>query len=176
MKQYPDAVIREIKQFEIPLLTDFLYEAIFQPENIPKVARTVLQDPMIWAYVDRHFKRLIERKFDEILFSMTKGAVTWCAIFLLTMLDISCQRSSLAQDLQRELSELAENKDANIGIAVIIDSKDTVAVNDVGYVHLPNGRHYSIAVFIENSGYDMEQTEDLISKISEIVFRHLLPS
>ncbi len=53
MKQYPDAVIREIKQFEIPLLTDFLYEAIYQPENIPKVARTVLQDPMIWAYVDR---------------------------------------------------------------------------------------------------------------------------
>lgn len=38
---------------EIPLLTDFLYEAIFQPDNKPKIPRTVLQEPMIWAYVDR---------------------------------------------------------------------------------------------------------------------------
>lgn len=46
--------IREIKPNEIPLLTDFLYEAIFQPEGLSKVPRTVLQEPMIWAYVD-HF-------------------------------------------------------------------------------------------------------------------------
>ena len=45
-----------------------------------------------------------------------------------------------------------------------------MAINDAGYVHLPNGRSYSIAVFIENSGYDMEQTEEIIAKISEIVY------
>lgn len=45
--------IREITPHEIPLLTEFLYEAIFQPENTPKATRTVLQDPMIWAYIDR---------------------------------------------------------------------------------------------------------------------------
>lgn len=53
MERYSDIVIREIKSHEIPLLTDFLYEAIFQPDNKPKIPRTVLQDPMIWAYVDR---------------------------------------------------------------------------------------------------------------------------
>lgn len=53
MEQYSDAVIREIRFNEIPLLTDFLYEAIFQPDNKPKIPRTVLQEPMIWAYVDR---------------------------------------------------------------------------------------------------------------------------
>lgn len=47
-----DAVIRPIKPNEVPLLTDFLYEAIFQPGNGPKVPRTILQSPMIWAYVD----------------------------------------------------------------------------------------------------------------------------
>ncbi|MDE6560490.1 MAG: class A beta-lactamase [Muribaculaceae bacterium] len=48
-----------------------------------------------------------------------------------------------------------------------------MAINDVGYVHLPNGRNYSIAVFIENSGYDMEQTEEIVAKISEIVYNNL---
>lgn len=53
MERYSDVVIREIRSREIPLLTDFLYEAIFQPDNKPKIPRTVLQEPMIWAYVDR---------------------------------------------------------------------------------------------------------------------------
>lgn len=53
MERYSDLVIREIRFHEIPLLTDFLYEAIFQPDNKPKIPRTVLQEPMIWAYVDR---------------------------------------------------------------------------------------------------------------------------
>lgn len=44
-----------------------------------------------------------------------------------------------------------------------------MAVNDAGYVHLHDGRRYSIAVFIENSGYDMEQTEAIIAEISELV-------
>lgn len=46
-----------------------------------------------------------------------------------------------------------------------------MAVNDAGYVHLPNGHRYVISVFIENSAYDMEQTEAIIAEISELVFR-----
>lgn len=53
MERYSDFVIREIESSEVPLLTDFLYEAIFQPEGVPKVPRTVLQEPVIWTYVDR---------------------------------------------------------------------------------------------------------------------------
>ena len=52
MEQYADAIIRDIKSDEIPLLTEFLYEAIFQPQDAPEVSRTVLQEPMIWAYVN----------------------------------------------------------------------------------------------------------------------------
>lgn len=48
-----------------------------------------------------------------------------------------------------------------------------MAVNDAGYVHLPNGHHYSIAVFIANSCYDMEKTESLIAEISEIVLNSI---
>ncbi len=48
-----------------------------------------------------------------------------------------------------------------------------MAINDVGYVHLPNGRSYSIAVFIEDSGYDMPHTEEIIADISAIVYNHV---
>ncbi|MCM1450382.1 MAG: class A beta-lactamase-related serine hydrolase [Clostridiales bacterium] len=47
-----------------------------------------------------------------------------------------------------------------------------MAVNDAGYVHYDDGHCYTIAVFVENSGYDMKHTEALIADISEIVRDH----
>lgn len=58
MERCADAIIRDIESDEIPLLTEFLYEAIFQPQGAPKVPRTVLQEPMIWAYADRFGSRI----------------------------------------------------------------------------------------------------------------------
>lgn len=55
------------------------------------------------------------------------------------------------------------------GTGFILPDGRLMAVNDAGYVHLPNGRNYAIAVFIENSGYDMARTEALIAEISQIV-------
>lgn len=46
-----------------------------------------------------------------------------------------------------------------------------MAINDIGYVHLPDGHHYSIAVFIADSGYDMLSTEQLIADISATVIQ-----
>lgn len=46
-------------------------------------------------------------------------------------------------------------------------------INDVGFVRLPNGRSYSIAVFVKSSSYGMEETERLIAEVSEIVWREL---
>ncbi len=47
------------------------------------------------------------------------------------------------------------------------------AVNDAGYVRLPDGRSYAIAVFIEDSGYSPAETERLIADISRLVYRFL---
>ena len=46
-----------------------------------------------------------------------------------------------------------------------------IAVNDAGYVFLPNTSGYSIAVFVADSGYDMTETSRIIAEISEIVFK-----
>ena len=46
-------------------------------------------------------------------------------------------------------------------------------INDVGFVRLPNGHSYSIAVFVKSSRYEMEETERLIADVSEIVWRKI---
>ena len=47
-------------------------------------------------------------------------------------------------------------------------------INDVGFVRLPNGRHYAIAVFIRSAFRDMHGTEQIIADISEIVYKHIM--
>lgn len=46
-------------------------------------------------------------------------------------------------------------------------------INDVGFVRLPDGRHYAIAVFVKSSQYDMATTEQIIADISETAYRHI---
>lgn len=48
------------------------------------------------------------------------------------------------------------------------------AVNDCGYINLPNGTRYSIAVFVADSGYDMAATSAIIAEISKIVWKSLI--
>ena len=45
-------IIRPIKNNEIPLLTEFLYEAIFQKDNEKLVPRVIIQEPSLWIYID----------------------------------------------------------------------------------------------------------------------------
>lgn len=44
--------IRPIKKNEIMLLTEFVYEAIFQRDRNNLVQRTIIQEPSIWIYID----------------------------------------------------------------------------------------------------------------------------
>lgn len=44
-----------------------------------------------------------------------------------------------------------------------------IGLNDCGYVSLANGRRYSIAVFVADSAYSMEETSSLIASVSAIV-------
>ncbi len=47
------------------------------------------------------------------------------------------------------------------------------ATNDLGFITLPDGTRYILAVFVKNSGYSAPQTEMIIGQISQIVFNHL---
>jgi len=44
------------------------------------------------------------------------------------------------------------------------------AVNDVGIVALPNGHHIALSIYVTDSGLSYEATEDVIAKLSRIVY------
>lgn len=50
---------------------------------------------------------------------------------------------------------------------------EIIGVNDVGFVILPDGRHYSIAIFLKDIKGDLKEAESCIARISKVVFESL---
>lgn len=77
---------------------------------------------------------------------------------------------------QERLAKPLLHTDAEIGHKTgtgFPDSKgNPQGINDVGYIRLPDGHSYSIAVFIRSSHTDMSNTERMIADISDIVYTH----
>ena len=51
LRSMKQSVIREIRSEEIPLLNDFLYEAIFIPEGVPAPPRSIIENEGLQVYV-----------------------------------------------------------------------------------------------------------------------------
>ena len=76
-RQTMELEIRPIRDPEIPLLEDFLYEAIWQPAGTPPLPREVIRTPALYAYVEAFG----QRKGDCCLVAETGGRVVgavWC--------------------------------------------------------------------------------------------------
>ena len=54
-------VIREIRPEEIPLLNDFLYEAIFIPERVPAPPRSIIENEDLQVYIRDFGKKADDR-------------------------------------------------------------------------------------------------------------------
>ena len=93
-------VIREIRPEEIPVLEDFLYEAIFIPENIPMPPKSIIENEDLQVYIRDFGKKLDDRCLVAEVDGKVVGAV-WTRV----MDDyghIDNQTPSLAISLYRE--------------------------------------------------------------------------
>ena len=93
-------VIREIRPEEIPVLEDFLYEAIFIPENIPMPPKSIIENEDLQVYI-RDFGK---KPDDRCLVAEVDGKVVG-AVWTRVMDDyghIDNQTPSLAISLYRE--------------------------------------------------------------------------
>lgn len=72
-------LIREIDKTEIPVLKDFLYDAIFLPEGAPPPPRDIIYTPELWVYVSRFGQLVHDRAFVAELDGNIVGAV-WCRV------------------------------------------------------------------------------------------------
>ena len=48
-----------------------------------------------------------------------------------------------------------------------------IGINDIGFINLPDGNSYLIAVFVKDSAEDYETTEKIIAEISSIVYKEI---
>ena len=48
-----------------------------------------------------------------------------------------------------------------------------IGINDIGFIDLPNGDRYQIAVFVKDSAENYETTEKIIAEISSIVYKNI---
>lgn len=59
------------------------------------------------------------------------------------------------------------------GSGYVNERGEVVAVNDGGQVTLPDGRNYSVAVFVKDYAGQQEDAEAVIARISEAIYRHI---
>ena len=57
----PDCIIRAIRASEIPVLEDFLYEAIFLPEGVAPPDRSIVRRPELQVYIENFGSRADDR-------------------------------------------------------------------------------------------------------------------
>ena len=74
-----EKVIREIRSEEIPLLNDFLYEAIFIPEGVPAPPRSIIENEDLQVYVQDFGKEAYDRCLVAQVDGKVVGAV-WTRI------------------------------------------------------------------------------------------------
>lgn len=53
------------------------------------------------------------------------------------------------------------------GTGDLNDKGQIIGINDVGFVYLPNGKRYTIAVFIKDSAENMQESSRIIADISQ---------
>lgn len=72
-----DLAIRDIRADELPLLEDFLYEAIFVPEGVTPPQRSVIREPLLWRTIEGFGMLPDDRCLVAEVAGQVVGAV-WC--------------------------------------------------------------------------------------------------
>lgn len=107
-----DYKIREIRKNEYPILSDFLYEAIFIPEGMDKPPKSIIAQPELQVYIEDFGK-----EDDWSLVAEVKGKIVG-AVWVRIMDDyghIDNETPSFA------ISLYAEYRNMGIGIALMRD-------------------------------------------------------
>lgn len=86
-----------------------------------------------------------------------------------TMLNCVTGENRLPQPLMNTTARIGHKT----GTSGLNARGELAGINDAGFVILPDGRRYSIAVLIKDSKENMKTTEKVIADISEIVYRYL---
>lgn len=159
--------------------SDLILKTIHGPSTVQRYLREIEANGISVTSTEAEMHLNNSLCYDN--FATPIGMATLMNMFDVEFTDsISCDIKQLMETCSTGTDRLAaplRGTDAIIGhktgTGFTLPDGRLMAINDCGYVHMPDGHHYSIAVFIENSGYDAEYTAGLIAQISEIVFNNI---
>ena len=86
-----------------------------------------------------------------------------------TMMSCETGKDRLARPLQGNKAIIGHKT----GTGDRNDKGQIIGMNDVGFVYLPDGQSYTIAVFIKDSEESEAATARIIADISKTVYRHV---
>ncbi|WP_297907494.1 class A beta-lactamase, subclass A2 [uncultured Parabacteroides sp.] len=111
-------------------------------------------------------------KLLDILVSRPLFADTLQTFIQRTMIECETGKDRLAQPLQATnviIGHKTGTGDRNA-------QGQLIGTNDIGFVFLPDGKRYTIAVLVKDSEESQQATAEIISDISRIVYRYIEPS
>lgn len=104
----------------------------------------------------------------EILLTRPPFSKTYQKFIIHTLIECQTGKDRLAAPLlhtQAVIGHKTGTGDRN-------EKGQLIGINDIGFVFLPDGNRYSIAVFIKDSEESETETARIIAKISQVVYKH----
>ena len=86
-----------------------------------------------------------------------------------TMIECETGKNRLAKPLQGTKAVIGHKT----GTGDLNAKGQLIGTNDIGFVLLPNGEHYTIAVFVKDSEESSEESSQIIANISEAVYQYM---
>ena len=162
---------------------DILFDRILPPVQVTRFLqeRTRLNDFNL-VYTEDEMKESHARCYEN--WSTPYAAVCLMAMFLQTDLVHEPYKSFMKETmlacrtgLSRLPAPFMETNAAighKTGSGYVMPDGRVSATNDVGFIALPDGSRYAIAVFVKDSGYDEQASEAIIAHVSKLVYTFFL--
>lgn len=187
--KYPEGnvelTLAEIIQFAVSksdnVACDLLFRLIGGPANVQKYMRNLGVKDISIVYNEVDMQAVWERQYEN-----------WCKPkAMLQLLQIMNQGKKLSKTsndfLWKTMIETSTGPNrikgllpANVSIAHKTGTGGTnkqgitSAINDTGIIILPNGKKFSIVVFVSNSTDDSAKSEEIIAKISKVTVDYFM--
>ena len=105
----------------------------------------------------------------EILLTRPPFSSTYQKLIIQTMAECQTGKDRLAAPLQHTQAVIGHKT----GTGNRNKKGQLIGLNDIGFVFLPDGNRYTIAVFVKDSEENDVETAHIIAKISQTVYNHI---
>ena len=163
---------------------DILFNYQGGPDSVNRYIHSLgIRDCAIAQYGERYARRLRACVINNWSYSAGRGQITWKY-----SVKKHCSHEAYKDFIYQTMVECQTGQDRLVapllGKGVTVGHKtgtgdfnakgQQIGCNDIGFVLLPNGHAYSIAVFVKDSAESSLENSKIIAEISRIVYKYVI--